>query len=74
MTNKLIISLHISFPRKQMAYHFTVYPAEKKVVPPLPRSYYLSIKKPHTKLKLSKHSMVLKVHLYFKNLVYLVHC
>lgn len=73
MTNKLMISPHISFPRKEMVYHFTVYPEGKKFLPSLPRSYYLSIKKPNTKLKLSKHSTASKGHLYFKHLFYLVH-
>lgn len=30
MTNKLMISPHISFPRKEMGYHFTVYTEGKK--------------------------------------------
>lgn len=69
-----MISLHISFPRKEMVYHFTVYPAGIKVSA-LPTKIMLpQHQKPDTKLKLSKHSTVVKGHLYFKNLVYVVHC
>lgn len=75
MTNKPVISLHIPFPRKEMVYHFTVYLAgKKKFYPPCQDHITFSIKKSKTKLKFLKHSMVLKGHLYFKSLAYLVHC
>lgn len=49
------MSSRSSFPRNEMVYHFTLQPEGEKVLPYLPRSYYLSIKKPNAEPQLSKH-------------------
>lgn len=54
------MSSHSSSPRNKMVYHFTLWPEGGKVLPYLPRSYYLSIKKPIAELQLSKQEHATK--------------